>query len=530
MRLPLVLMNSLVIDEGDLPARLYLRGLLRSGSVCVMNAEGHPSPVVHPLIRSINETEVAAGRCALWWLGQHGFVVKLGTAVVWLDPFLSPVPGRLVPPACPPEAVTGASLILGSHDHIDHIDRAIWPALGVASPSAVFVVPEPVRESVIATTALPAERVIGAVAGQSFVQAGVTITPLPAAHEQLDRDPGTGLYPYLGFIVEANGFRLYHAGDTCLYEGLHARLRARPCDLFILPINGRDGARLAAGCVGNMTWQEAADLAGALMPGAVIPAHYDMFAGNTAPVEAFVEYVRVKYPQQPVILPRYDQPVHIGVRRAAVIAPSDSSPADNTGFLALARRRYSVRAYSRQPIPRDALDRCIEAARLAPSACNSQPWTFIMVDQPALREAVADAAGEGILPLNHFVRQAPILVVAVAETPATPARVGAVVKDKPFRLMDVAIAAEHLCLQAADEGLGTCMLGWFNEARVREILGIPASARPVLLLTLGYPATAGVPVRKRKPSDAILAWNRHPAAPPLADLPRHGGWRSWFRK
>jgi len=121
--------------------------------------------------------------------------------------------------------------------------------------------------------------------------------------------------------------------------------------------------------------------------------------------------------------------------------------------------------------------------------------------------------------------------VAVAETPAASARVGAMVKDKPFRLMDVAIAAEHLCLQAADEGLGSCMLGWFNEARVRELLGIPATARPALLLTLGYPATSEALPRKRKPLDAIRAWNRHPAAPPPADgAHRTGGWRSWFRR
>ena len=125
----------------------------------------------------------------------------------------------------------------------------------------------------------------------------------------IDRDPQTGLYPYLGYLVEANGFRLYHAGDTCLYEGMHALLRAQPCDLFILPINGRDGRRLAAGCIGNMTWQEAADLAGELAPGTVIPAHYDMFQGNMAPVDEFVEYMRLKYPAQRVVTPGYAEAV-----------------------------------------------------------------------------------------------------------------------------------------------------------------------------------------------------------------------------
>lgn len=263
----------------------------------------------HPLIDAVNDTVVAEGHCALWWLGQHSFVVKLGRMVVWLDPFLSPLPGRRVAPPCPPEAVTNATLILGTHDHIDHIDRPAWPALEAASPQARFVVPEPVRDSVVRDVRLPAARVVGAAFGRAEELGGVTVTPLPAAHERLDRDPQTGLYPYLGYLVEANGFRLYHAGDTCLYEGMHALLRAQPCDLFILPINGRDGRRLATGCIGNMTWQEAADLAGELAPGTVIPAHYDMFQGNMAPVDEFVEYMRLKYPAQRVVTPGYAEAV-----------------------------------------------------------------------------------------------------------------------------------------------------------------------------------------------------------------------------
>lgn len=263
----------------------------------------------HPLIDSIAAAVVPKNSCALWWLGQHSFVVKLGETVVWIDPFLSPLPGRRIPPPCSPEAVTGAALILGTHDHIDHIDRPVWPALAAASPQASFIVPEPVRISVVSDVPLPSERVVGAVFGKTVSLCGVTVTPIPAAHELLDRDPVTGLYPYLGYIIEGNSFRLYHAGDTCLYEGLQSLLRVLPCDLFILPINGRDGRRLAAGCIGNMTWQEAADLAGTMTPRAVIPAHYDMFEGNLGPVDDFVEYMRVKYPCQRVVIPDYTERV-----------------------------------------------------------------------------------------------------------------------------------------------------------------------------------------------------------------------------
>jgi L-ascorbate 6-phosphate lactonase len=134
---------------------------------------------------------------------------------------------------------------------------------------------------------------------------------VPAAHEFLDQDPVSGRYPYLGFVVAVNGCTVYHAGDTCLYEGIHERLRRVRPDVMILPINGRDARRLAAGCIGNMTYQEAADLAGGLAPGVVIPAHYDMFATNAGDVAAFSAYVRVKYPHQRVLVPSHGERVLI---------------------------------------------------------------------------------------------------------------------------------------------------------------------------------------------------------------------------
>lgn len=188
--------------------------------------------------------------------------------------------------------------------------------------------------------------------------------------------------------------------------------------------------------------------------------------------------------------------------------PSAGPPA----FLALAARRRSVRSYAARPVEREKIGRCLEAARLAPSACNAQPWTFIIVDDPALKEQVAAAASGGVLPLNHFTRQAPVLAVVVQEPANSTSRLGAAIKDKPFAFMDVGIAAEHFCLQAAEEGLGTCMLGWFDEPRIRALLGIPAPARPVLILTLGYPSDPAPRARKRKDIEAMSAWNAYPGA------------------
>jgi len=261
------------------------------------------------LIRDIDTCHVPAGGCGLWWLGQHSFVVKLGGTVVYLDVFLSPHAGRQVEPLLTPAQSVNADLILGTHDHIDHIDRPSWPGMAQASPQALFVVPELLRARVAADLGLPANRVAGLDLGMTVKVKDVTVTAIPAAHEFLNRDEATGLYPRLGFIVEGNGFRLYHAGDCCLYEGIHALLRGKPFHLFVLPINGRDARRLTSHLIGNMTFQEAADLTGEICPGIVIPAHYEMFAKNSANVQDFVDYMRIKYPRQRVVVPAYGERV-----------------------------------------------------------------------------------------------------------------------------------------------------------------------------------------------------------------------------
>ncbi|MEI8243950.1 MAG: MBL fold metallo-hydrolase [bacterium] len=263
------------------------------------------------LIRDMDACVVPAGGCGLWWLGQHSFIVKLGSTIVYLDAFLSPHLNRQVAPLLTPEQCVNADLILGTHDHIDHIDRPSWPGMALAAPQALFVVPELLRTRVVAELQLPPARVAGLDLGMSLQVKDVTVTAIPAAHEFLDRDASTGLHPYLGYIVEGHGFRLYHAGDCCIYEGMHALLRSGPFNLFILPINGRDARRLETHLIGNMTFQEAADLAGELAPGAVIPSHYEMFAKNSANVRDFVDYVQIKYPRQRVVVPAHGERVSL---------------------------------------------------------------------------------------------------------------------------------------------------------------------------------------------------------------------------
>ena len=262
-------------------------------------------PKGQDLINDIDQCQTPQGRLAIWWLGQHSFIAKMGRTIIYLDPFLSPHQGRLIPSLLQPPQITHAHFILGSHDHADHIDRPAWPALAAASTQAKFVVPELLREQVAADLQIPPDRFVGLDDGRSYQDDDVRITGIAAAHEFLDRDPATGHYPYLGFVVEANGCCLYHSGDACVYEGLETKLKQWSFDVVMLPINGRDAKRFAAGCIGNMVYQEAADLAGALHPKLTIPAHFDMFAGNQEDPALFLDYMRVKYPHLPACLCQY---------------------------------------------------------------------------------------------------------------------------------------------------------------------------------------------------------------------------------
>ena len=178
-------------------------------------------------------------------------------------------------------------------------------------------------------------------------------------------------------------------------------------------------------------------------------------------------------------------------------------------FLDLVKVRQSVRKYLNKPVEREKIERCLEAARLAPSANNSQPWRFIVIDDPKLKEAVARKTFDSVISFNRFSLQAPVLILIISERPSFFSRIGGAVKDKKFSLIDIGIAAEHLCLQATEEGLGTCMLGWFDEKRVKKLLNIPQQRRVELIITAGYPESDKIRPKKRKPMDQIRSYNSY---------------------
>lgn len=249
------------------------------------------------LIEEINNCVIKKGNIAFWWLGQMGYIVKLGETVIYLDAFISDHPGRNIPPLLGAHEVINADLIFGSHDHIDHIDREAWHQISLSSPKAKFVVPELLIKELSKDLKIPCNRFLGLNDATSIISRGLKITGIAGAHEFLDKDVVTGRYPYLGFIIEGSGCVLYHSGDTCIYEGLHSKLKKlNRIDVMFIPINGRDAKKYRANIIGNMTYQEAVDLAGDVKPGLVVPGHYEMFSSNSEDPLLFSDYLDAKYP------------------------------------------------------------------------------------------------------------------------------------------------------------------------------------------------------------------------------------------
>lgn len=175
-------------------------------------------------------------------------------------------------------------------------------------------------------------------------------------------------------------------------------------------------------------------------------------------------------------------------------------------FSELVLKRQSDRKYAPKRVDREDIVRCLEAARMAPSACNSQPWKFVVVDDRAKLAELSEAAiGLG---MNRFTVQVPVLVAVVQEPMNMSATAGSLVKNKDYSMMDLGMAVENFCLQAAELGLGTCIMGWFDEKRVKKVLGVPRTRRVQLLIAVGHP---DAPNRQkvRKPLEEISSWNSY---------------------
>ncbi len=164
----------------------------------------------------------------------------------------------------------------------------------------------------------------------------------------------------------------------------------------------------------------------------------------------------------------------------------------------------------------------LEAARISPSACNGQPWHFIIVTEKELLIKLAGAASAKLLNMNTFLHQAPAMIIVIREGSNISSQVGGTVKARDYSLIDIGIASENICLQAEAEGLGSCMVGWFDEKQVKKILSIPRSKRVELIITIGY-STAEQRTKKRKPKEEVVSYNKIlTPVPPKRNCPLKG--------
>ena len=177
-------------------------------------------------------------------------------------------------------------------------------------------------------------------------------------------------------------------------------------------------------------------------------------------------------------------------------------------FRELAEKRESCRAYKNIPVEREKLVKCVEAARLSPSACNSQPWGFVVIDEPSLAKQISPLLQDDIIPVNRFTRNCNAYVIVIEEQANLSSKLGGHFKDQDFAQIDIGIAAQMVCLSAADQGLGSCIMGWFNEKKLKNLFDIPKSKRIRLIIAVGYPETDSIRPKSRKPIEEIMHFNK----------------------
>ena len=247
------------------------------------------------LLADIEAAPRDADCVCVWWLGQSGFLLQWAGHRLLFDPYLSDTLTekyagtskphvRISRRTVDPGRLTGSELVTATHGHTDHLDPATLQPIMAANPAARLIAPEAVAAIARERLGPYQDRLLPIDAGRTLTHGVWEIEAIPAAHEAIERD-GSGFTRCLGYIVRAGRFSIYHAGDTVRYEGQAERLRQAHLDLALLPINGRDPAR---GVSGNLTGEEAAELARDANARLAIPCHYDMFAFNTASPDAFV--------------------------------------------------------------------------------------------------------------------------------------------------------------------------------------------------------------------------------------------------
>lgn len=235
----------------------------------------------------------------IWWLGQSGYLFQHKGKRALIDPYLSDsltkkYEGtakphvRISEKVIDPSFLPPINLVSSSHNHTDHLDADTLIPVLQKNPACSLIIPEANRAFVCNRLQINPDKPIGLNDGMTHDEGWIRLTAIPAAHNEIDRDE-KGNCHYLGYIINIAGMNIYHSGDTLLYEGMEDRIKAYHPTLALLPINGNDPSRKVAG---NLDAREAVQLAKKCGIHCIVPCHYDLFAFNTANVNAFISIAK----------------------------------------------------------------------------------------------------------------------------------------------------------------------------------------------------------------------------------------------
>ncbi len=247
------------------------------------------------LVQEIDNQVVSKDHFYLWWLGQSGFLLQWNGKRILIDPYLSNSLSkkyaatykphkRMSELVIKPELLKNISVVTSSHNHTDHLDAETLIPIFKNNPLIKFIIPEANRDFVAERVKCRKEFPIGLNDGRLITVDEFTFHVIPAKHNEIERDE-KGNCKYMGYVIGFGKFKMYHSGDTLLFDEMIDLLKQFEVDVAILPINGNKPERKVAG---NLEAKEAAALGKAINAKYVIPCHYDMFSFNTANVNDFV--------------------------------------------------------------------------------------------------------------------------------------------------------------------------------------------------------------------------------------------------
>jgi L-ascorbate 6-phosphate lactonase len=220
----------------------------------------------------------AAMPLVVTWLGQAGFRFDTGDRRILVDPFFAEHEARLYPPPSVDEHGSGVDWLLVTHEHIDHLDPYSLREVAARSPGLKVVAPAPLEAMVREAADV---EFVGVDRGDRLDLGGGSVTVVPAIHGRTVEHGYPDDPAFVGYVLELEGTRLYHAGDTIVTDGLRAALAPLEIDVALLPVNGRTHYRELDGLVGNMGTRDAVALATTVGASILVPYHWDLFRGNT---------------------------------------------------------------------------------------------------------------------------------------------------------------------------------------------------------------------------------------------------------